>query len=149
MLSSYLCFIANILEKHVLSYVSSYLNSHNFHNTCQPAYRPGQSTETALPIVVNGLFLSLSKGSICVLALLNLSSEFDAIGHSILVHRLHTDFGVTDAVLQWFPLMLLIVQTTSLYLIIVLLLLLYTQVLLSVQYLAQYFLPCILSLCLP
>ena len=99
---SNLCFIAKILEKLVLSQVSSYLNSHNLYNTCQSAYRPGNSTETALLKVVNDLFLSLNKGNISVLALLDFSSAFDTIDHPILVHRLHTDFGFTDAVLQWF-----------------------------------------------
>ena len=97
-----LCFIAKILEKLVLSKVSSYLNSHNLYNACQSAYRPGHSTETALLKVVNDLFLSLDKGNISVLALLDFSSAFDTIDHPILVHRLHTDFGFTDAVLQWF-----------------------------------------------
>ena len=82
--------------------VSSYLNSHNLYNTCQSAYRPGHSTETALLKVVNDLFLSINKGNISVLALLDFSSAFDTIDHSILVHRLHTDFGFTDTVLQWF-----------------------------------------------
>ena len=40
--------------------------------------------------------------TISVLALLDFSSAFDTIDHPILVHRLHTDFGFTDAVLQWF-----------------------------------------------
>ena len=48
-----------------------------------------------------------------------------------------------------FHLICLIVHTTSPYLIIVLLLPLRTQVFLRVQFLALYFLPCILSLCLP
>ena len=48
------------------------------------------------------MFLSLSKGNISVLALLDFSSAFDSIDHPILVHRLHTDFGFTDTVLQWF-----------------------------------------------
>ena len=48
-----LCFIAKIQEKLVLSQVSSYLNSHNLYNTCQLAYCPGHSTETALMNVVN------------------------------------------------------------------------------------------------
>ena len=99
---SNLCFIAKILEKLVLSQVSSYLNSHNLYNTCQSAYRPGHSTETALLKVVNDLFLSLNKGNISVLALLDFSSAFDTIDHTILVHRLHTDFGFTDTVLQRF-----------------------------------------------
>ena len=99
---SNLCFIAEILEKLVLSKVSAYLNSHNLYNTCQSAYRPGHSTETALLKVVNDLFLSLDKGNISLLALLDFSSAFDTIYHPILVHRLHTDFGFTDTVLQWF-----------------------------------------------
>ena len=99
---SNLCFIAKILEKLVLSQVSSYLNSHNLYNTCQSAYRPGHSTETALLKVVNDLFLSLNKGIISVLALLDISSAIDTIDHPILVHHLHTDFGFTDTVLQWF-----------------------------------------------
>ena len=94
--------IAKILEKLVLSQVSSYLNSHYLYNTCQSAYRPGHSTETALLKVVNDLFLSLSKGNISVLTMLNFSSAFDTIDHPILVHRLHTDFWFTDTVLQWF-----------------------------------------------
>ena len=99
---SNLCFIAKILEKLVLSQVASYLNSHNLCNTCQSAYCPGHSTETALLKVVDDLFLSLSKGNISVLALLDFSSAFDTIDHPILVHRIHTDVGFTDAVLQWF-----------------------------------------------
>ena len=97
---SNLCFIAKILGKLVLSQVSSYLNSHNLYNTCQTAYRAGHSTETAILKVVNDQSLSLSKGNISVLALLDFSSAFDTIDHLILVHRLHTDFGFTDAVLQ-------------------------------------------------
>ena len=85
---SNLCFIATILEKPVLSQVSSYLNSHNLYNTLKSAYHPGHSTETALLQVVNDLFLSLNKGNISVLALLGFSSAFDTIDHPILVHRL-------------------------------------------------------------
>ena len=99
---SNLCFIAKILEKLVLSHVSSYLNSHNLYNTCQSAYHPGHSTETALLKVVNDLFHSLNKGSMYAIALLDFSSAFDTIDHPIHSQRLHTDFGFTDTVLQWF-----------------------------------------------
>ena len=52
--------------------------------------------------VVNNLSLSLIKGNISVLALLDFSSAFDAIDHTIFVHHLHTDFGFSVTVLQWF-----------------------------------------------
>ena len=77
------------------------LNDNNLSNTCQSAYRPCHSTETALLKFANDLFLSLIKGNISVLALLDFSSAFDTVDHPILVHRLHTDFGFTDTVLQW------------------------------------------------
>ena len=99
---SNLCFIPKIQEKLFLSQISSYLNSHNPYNTCQSVYRPCHSTEAALLKVASDLFLSLSKGNISVLALLDISLAFDTIDHPILVHRLHTDFGFTDAVHQWF-----------------------------------------------
>ena len=99
---SNLCFNAKIMEKLVLSQDSSYLNSHNLYNTCQSAHRPGHTTETALLKSVNDLFLSLNKGNISVLALLDFSSAFYTIDHPILEHRPHTDFGFTDTVLQWF-----------------------------------------------
>ena len=101
---SILCFIARILEKLVLSQVSTYLNlqnPNNLYNTFQTAYRPGHNTETPLLKVVNDLFLSLDKGNISVLALLDFSSAFDTIDHTILVHRLHTDIRFTYTVLQW------------------------------------------------
>ena len=94
------------------------------------------------------MFLSLNKGNISVLALLDFSSAFDTIDHPILVHRLHTDIGFTDTVLQWFS-SYLTDPTHYVYLIIVLLLLMYTQVFLRVQFLALFFSPCILSLCPP
>ena len=56
----------------------------------------------ALLKVVRDRFLSLNKRNISALALLDFSSAFHTIDHSILVHSLHTDFGFTDAVLQWF-----------------------------------------------
>ena len=98
---SNLCFIAMILEKLVLSQVSSYHNSHNLYNACQSAYRPGHSTETALLKVVDDLFHSLNKSNISVLALLDFSPAFDTIDHPILVHHLHTDYGFTYTVFEW------------------------------------------------
>ena len=96
----FLVYISTNILKCILRFVYSYyffLNSHNLCNTCQSACRAGHSTETALLKVVNDMFLSLSKGNIYVLALLDFSSAFDTIDHPI---RLHTDFGFIDTVLQ-------------------------------------------------
>ena len=68
------CFIAKILEKLVLSQVSSYINSHNHFNSCQSAYSPGHSTVRALLKVVDDMFLSPNRGNMSVLTLLDFSS---------------------------------------------------------------------------
>ena len=73
-----------MLDRLMLSQVSSYLNSHNLYNTFQSVYHPGHSNETSLPNVVNDLFLSLDKGNMSVLVLLDFSSAFDTIDLSIL-----------------------------------------------------------------
>ena len=99
---SNLCSIAKTLEKHLSSKVYSHLNSHNIYNTIQSANRPGCSTESAPFRIVGDRFHSLNKGEISVLAMIDSSSAFDTIDHTILVHRQHTDLGFTYAVLQWF-----------------------------------------------
>ena len=91
---SNLCFIAKILS------YPKFLPTSTL--TIFTIYRPRHSNETALLKVVNDLSLSLNKGNISVLALLDFSSAFDTIDHPILVHRLHPDFGLTETVLQWF-----------------------------------------------
>ena len=49
------------------------------------------STDTALLKDVNDLVLSIGKGCISILALLDFSSAFDTIDHTILERRLHAD----------------------------------------------------------
>ena len=136
-------------EKLVISRVSFYLNSHNHYNTCQSAYRPGHNTEIVLLKVVNDLLHSHRKSNIYVLALLDFSSAFDTIDHSILVHRLNTDFGFTDTVLQWSSSYMTdrtqyvsLSNHSSAFAHV-------HSGFLKVQFMAIYFSPCILSLCLP
>ena len=89
------CYIANMLEKLVLSKDSSYLNSHNLCNACHP----GHSSETALLNAVHDLIASLYKGNMSIFTLLDCSSALDTIDHSILIHRLYCDFLCPDTVL--------------------------------------------------
>ena len=90
-----------------------------------------------------------------VLALLDFSSAFDTIDHPILVHRLHTDFGFTDTVLPWFSSYLTdhkhyvsLSNFCCAFALVHCTLLLYTEIVLRPQFMAQFFSPCILGLCL-
>ena len=95
-------FISKIIEKPVLVQISRHLSANNLLNQFQSAYRPGNSTETALLTIVNDLLLSLDDGEITLLASLDLSTAFDTIDHDILLHRFQHDFGLSGTVLDWF-----------------------------------------------
>ena len=82
--------------------VIDHLSANNLYNRFQSAYRPGHSTEAALLKIVNDLLLALDDGTVSLLALLDLSAAFDTIDHSILLHRLHHDFGIQGTPLDWF-----------------------------------------------
>ena len=67
-----LSFVSKIIEKVILSQLSSHLSTNQLFNPFQSAYRPGHSTETAVLKVMNDLLCSLDHGNISVLTLLDL-----------------------------------------------------------------------------
>ena len=65
------------------------------------AYRKSHSTETALVKIVNDILLDMNRQHASLLVLLDLSAAFDTVGHTILLRRLETSFGVTGDALKW------------------------------------------------
>ena len=95
-------FISKILEKAVSSQLKVYLHENGLYSDMQSAYRQFHSTETAMLRVVNDLLLALDKGNEAVLILLDYSSAFDTITHSIFFERLQSRYGIGGTVLRWF-----------------------------------------------
>ena len=89
-------------EKVVLQQLVDYLNHNNLLCTPQSAYQPNHSTETLLLIAANDIILGLDKRHVSLLALLDLSSAFDTIHHSILLNRLSHLYGISGTCLSWF-----------------------------------------------
>ena len=98
---SNLPFLSKVLERIVLSQLLAHLHHHNLLSAMQSAYRPRHSTETALLKMVNDILAALDSGNIASLVMLDLSCAFDTIDHHILLHRLHSVFGLDDVVLSW------------------------------------------------
>ena len=59
---------------------TSYKNNH-LSNPLQSAYRKHDSTELALLKVLNHIVISMDKGEVTALTLLDLSATFDTIDH--------------------------------------------------------------------
>ncbi len=68
----------------------------------QSAYRPKHSTETALLRVQDDILRAMDDGKVGVLVLLDLSSAFDTVDHSLLLEMLQHDVGITGKALSWF-----------------------------------------------
>jgi len=93
--------VSKVLERLVLARLRPHLlGSANF-SEYQSAYRKGHCTETALLEILDGVYTAADGKQVTVLVGLDLSAAFDTVSHTILIERLHTEFGVTGKPLSW------------------------------------------------
>ena len=99
---SNLSFLSKIVEKMVASQFVRYLNDHQLDEPFQSAYKASHSTETALLKIQEELLTSLDSGKVVFFTMLDLSSAFDTVDHTLLLQRLSSRFGLSGIVLKWF-----------------------------------------------
>ena len=99
---SNLSYMSKLTEKVVAKQTVHHLDTHDLFPVNQSAYRESHSTETALLKVCNDILQNMDTQQVTLLILLDLSTAFDMIDHSILLDCLHNNFGFTDDSLAWF-----------------------------------------------
>ena len=99
---SNLTFVSKICEKTVAVQFTNHLRENSLMEPFQLAYRASHSTETALLRVFSDILRSMDRQKVTILVLLDLSAAFDTVDHNILLHRLHTRFGISGTALDWF-----------------------------------------------
>ena len=99
---SNLSFISKILEKIVAKRLQAHIKNNHLSNPLQSAYRKHHSTESALLKVHNEIIISMDKGEVTALALLDLSAAFDTIDHATLTDRLSDWYGISGQAQIWF-----------------------------------------------
>ena len=97
---SNLSIFSKTLERIVAKQLTSYLISHKIPHIFKSAYLPSKSTEAALVKVSSDIITNIDNKNGTILALLDLSSAFDTIDHTILIHRL-TYIGITGTAHKW------------------------------------------------
>ena len=93
---SNLPYLGKLIERLVINKVQSWL-----HTRAQSAYRPHHNTETALLSVINEMLCALDEHKEALPVLLDFSSAFDTIDHTILHRRLSSRYGITGKALEW------------------------------------------------
>ena len=99
---SNLSFISKILEKIVANRLQAHIKNNHLCNPLQSAYRKHHFTESALLKVHNDIIISMDKGEVTALTLLDLSAAFDTIGHATLTDRLSDWYGISGQAQIWF-----------------------------------------------
>ena len=95
-------FVSKLLERVASTQFMSYLAEHELIAKLQSAYRRFHSADTAMVRVLNDILLTIDSRQEAVLVLLDMSSAFDTIDHSLLLQRLGDRYGVGRTALSWF-----------------------------------------------
>ena len=98
---SNLAFVGKAAEKAVIEQLINHCTTHQLLPVNQSSYRKYHSTETALVKVHNDILTSMDNQEVTFLILLDLSTAFDTINHSLLMNIVENDFGITGLAKKW------------------------------------------------
>uniref|UniRef100_A0A4W3IAP3 Reverse transcriptase domain-containing protein n=1 Tax=Callorhinchus milii TaxID=7868 RepID=A0A4W3IAP3_CALMI len=99
---SNLPFLTKVPEHVVANQFRAHLSFHYLFEPLQSGFRSAHSTETALVKVTNDILSICDQGFLCLLVLLDLSTAFNTVDHTILLHRLSSVIHLSGAALAWF-----------------------------------------------
>lgn len=98
---SKLPFLSKILEKIAAEELTMFLKVNNVLDKFQSGFHRNHSTETALIRVSSDIMMAADSGEYTLLVLLDLSSAFHTVDHSVMMNRLK-ELGLSGSVLKWF-----------------------------------------------
>ena len=99
---SNLTFLSKIVERVAVRQLVRRADENDLLQPRQSSYRRFCSTESALLVVYNDIVQTINASHVVALMLLDLSSAFNAVDHSILLSTLQSRFSVTGHPLVWF-----------------------------------------------
>ena len=99
---SNLSFISKILENIVANRLQANIKINHLSNPLQSAYWKHPSTESAPLKVHNDIIISMNKGEVAALSLLDLSAASDTIDNATLKDRLSDWYGISGQAQIWF-----------------------------------------------
>ena len=98
---SVLSALSKILERHVHDSLYAYLMARNLLHGSQSGFRTQHSCETALNYMVHKWALTIDKGLVNGVVLLDLRKAFDLVNHAVLLEKMAI-YGCSQQLMQWF-----------------------------------------------
>ena len=86
----------------VFNQIYKFLNDNSLLSKYQSGFRPKNSTLTALIQMCDTLYENMDNGELNGVVFLDIRKAFDAINHTILLHKMKVQFGITNVELDWF-----------------------------------------------
>ena len=99
---SNLSFISKLIERVVAKRLNEHMTINNLHIESQHGYKSGHSTETLLIKFLNDILVAIDQNRGVVVLLIDLSSAFDTVQHSILLKILKNAMYISGTALEWF-----------------------------------------------
>jgi len=99
---SNLSFLSKTVERLVDARFVAHADKNLLFPVFQYGYHTQHSTETALVHLYNNMVMTIDRGEIGALVLLDMSAAFDTIDHGIMLDAFQRRFGVGDSALHWF-----------------------------------------------
>ncbi len=92
---------SKILERAVVTRLTSYLNKSNVLTEAQHGFRSGCNTITALCDAIDFITKEIDNKNHVISVFLDISKAFDSVDHSLLLHKLN-HYGIRGITLNWF-----------------------------------------------
>ena len=90
-----------MLERVISTQLREHIELHQLANPLQSAYRKKHSTEAALLKVQSDISAALDNSDMVILVMLDLSTAFETLDHSIMLSRLCDMYGIQGDALEW------------------------------------------------
>jgi len=94
--------LSKLIERLASKQFVTYLEDNKLLPKQQSGFRAYHSTETTVLKVVGDILHALDTGNIALLTLLDLSTAFDSVDHSVLLQRPQKLYGLHGTVIGWF-----------------------------------------------
>ena len=98
---SLLSFISKLTERVVYARINSYLSSNDLHVPSQFGYKRHHSCETFLLKLIDDILVTVDSKLGVVVLIVDLSTAFDTVDHTVLLNILQSKFHITDTALSW------------------------------------------------